>query len=261
MVCPMTKAYLISIHALLAEIDPVPTTPRTVAPSDFYPRSPRGDRRRSHDPADEPKKFLSTLSSRRSTIPIKHFFRFGFISIHALLAEIDLWPFFLFALQLYFYPRSPRGDRRQTPCKRRYGSSISIHALLAEIDAAGLLCAISYRFISIHALLAEIDTWGRVDVGTLDGFLSTLSSRRSTESTLRTWETSANFYPRSPRGDRQQNATKKSVLFVVKLAILPLPYAIFRDLSKFFRHFIHFERHFLVRRLLGFDVLFILALE
>ena len=93
-----------------------------------------------------------------------------------------------------------------------------------------------------------------------------LSSWRATAATSAHARPRTNFYPRSPCGERHRRrlvvfggciflstlslrrATakcyKKSVLFVVKLAILPLPYAIFRDLSKSFQRFIHFKRHF-----------------
>ena len=146
---------MISIHALLAESDRVLECTRN-AHVDFYPRSPCGER-----PQLKP--------------PIKSHTK---ISIHALLAEsdIDKIPYqcqinqFLSTLSLrratatvgplmcnlYFYPRSPCGERPEevsgdtwqrdfyprSPCGERRCSSkswltssvISIHALLAESD-------------------------------------------------------------------------------------------------------------------------------
>ena len=78
-------------------------------------------------------------------------------SIHALLAESDLFFFILLRLNLFFYPRSPCGERLcrlvvmsgficffypRSPCGERpdfkflgtFGNAFSIHALLAESD-------------------------------------------------------------------------------------------------------------------------------
>ena len=82
-------------------------------------------------------------------------------------------------VRLYFYPRSPCGERRALACSagsgclflstlslRRattflevhyYVSYISIHALLAESDYI-IRHAVNLHSISIHALLAESDT-------------------------------------------------------------------------------------------------------
>ena len=78
----------------------------------FYPRSPCGERR------DYTRKGIGRLD----------------ISIHALLAESDLYPMRAF---------EPIG--------------ISIHALLAESDHSDAFAAVSTLLISIHALLAESD--------------------------------------------------------------------------------------------------------
>ena len=128
----------------------------------------------------------------------------GIISIHALLAESDVeiaeamgtTTTFLSTLSLrratffqqvgqarilYFYPRSPCGERLFCKCEKRMGSCISIHALLAESDVVQpltnnsttkFLSTLSLRrataeetaesegrVISIHALLAESDSW------------------------------------------------------------------------------------------------------
>ena len=104
--------------------------------------------------------------------------------------------------RLYFYPRSPCGERLATsaavaspknfyprsPCGERLASSyghfrdlqISIHALLAESDhPCGRLYPVQLH-ISIHALLAESDLRIPSTKSTLPVFLSTLSLRRAT---------------------------------------------------------------------------------
>ena len=169
---------MISIHALLAESD-WHCPPRSTTITYFYPRSPCGERlwkkqkysRKSKisihallaesDPSlrvsiSGRASFLSTLSLRRATfINFKFFFR-----------------------RVYFYPRSPCGERQShaqvtaagvaflsTLSLRRAtafavynppGGVISIHALLAESDWVRSFLA-PFFIISIHALLAESD--------------------------------------------------------------------------------------------------------
>ena len=101
---------LISIHALLAESDTPPHNPGKT-PTNFYPRSPCGERHRGNCGLSGGNAFLSTLSLRRAT-PLHY--------------AADCASGFLSTLSL----------RRATPCVmmlcRNY--SISIHALLAESD-------------------------------------------------------------------------------------------------------------------------------
>ena len=197
----MSSRLLISIHALLAESDH-PNMSDHPHNTDFYPRSPCGERRRN-----------SQNINRGHTI-----------SIHALLAESDgksnklagLKLVFLSTLSLrratesqqpsehpttYFYPRSPCGERLRgehhansqqeflstlslrratanplpitspttflstlslrratVPVKNQsQGLQISIHALLAESDLMQLFISPPPQVISIHALLAESD--------------------------------------------------------------------------------------------------------
>ena len=105
--------------------------------------------------------------------------------------------------RLYFYPRSPCGERPADLLAIDTGANISIHALLAESDNAAVNANIGGIFISIHALLAESDsdpgasnrTEQQISIHALlaesddngyDGlsqvtvFLSTLSLRRAT---------------------------------------------------------------------------------
>ena len=145
----------------------------------FYPRSPCGERPWARGSRVTYVEFLSTLSLRRATSDAINGCNPDYISIHALLAESDdkyayVWytvvvflstlslrratrgRFPIFYLVLYFYPRSPCGERPfvsrlhsllvyfypRSPCGERQLSSsfldidycISIHALLAESD-------------------------------------------------------------------------------------------------------------------------------
>ena len=58
------------------------------------------------------------------------------ISIHALLAESDLFLRSGRMTRRYFYPRSPCGERHSDPVTDKAWALISIHALLAESDPA-----------------------------------------------------------------------------------------------------------------------------
>ena len=78
----------ISIHALLAESDH--TLSSRVSPlSNFYPRSPCGERHAGRFQPVRESGFLSTLYLRRATLHFLAVVRAFRISIHALLAESD----------------------------------------------------------------------------------------------------------------------------------------------------------------------------
>ena len=120
---------------------------------------------------------------------------------------------------LDFYPRSPCGERLQRQIEFERYSDISIHALLAESDA---YCINDVRciVISIHALLAESDT-GRLFQQLIDTtFLSTLSLRRATTRPMPAVTRVANFYPRSPCGERLTPARMSSRLLISIHALL-----------------------------------------
>ena len=153
--------------------------------SDFYPRSPCGERLKLQSKTVTPSEFLSTLSLRRATYKPGDF----------------VWRY------LDFYPRSPCGERRpgtgngwsvphfypRSPCGERLHTNktnggthyISIHALLAESD----LCA----FVSLFGVFL---------------FLSTLSLRRATKKVTFVKLNNCYFYPRSPCGERLEKIRK-----------------------------------------------------
>ena len=102
---------LISIHALLAESD-FDRDQQDGDRSDFYPRSPCGERPYGRINDISRLIFLSTLSLRRATI--------GAITYVVMTPN--------------FYPRSPCGERRSSFVLHLSNQIISIHALLAESD-------------------------------------------------------------------------------------------------------------------------------
>ena len=197
------RAYLlaISIHALLAESDSRSQTNvhtcwlflstlslRRATPFSpsvrmtrryFYPRSPCGERRLD-----------VTIIGRTWEISIHALLaesdHYGWswyddftISIHALLAESDRPTFYDTEQHIYFYPRSPCGERHDTSslmqCQAKFLSTLSLRRATAQ-----RFTTLNNIFISIHALLAESDLHEALHGGWLLPFLSTLSLRRAT---------------------------------------------------------------------------------
>ena len=155
--------------------------------SDFYPRSPCGERRARWVYRSRVRLFLSTLSLRRATLLI--------VAIRGIV--LNFYPRspcgerrsaqFLGAESGYFYPRSPCGERQQlcpllairtnfyprSPCGERRSDGFHRGAKVA---------------ISIHALLAESDYIAAAAAGSCPAFLSTLSLRRATKKPWTTCE-------------------------------------------------------------------------
>ena len=96
--------------------------------SDFYPRSPRGERLEECTVAPRADGFLSTLPARGAT---KQHLRVALrpdISIHAPREGSDATYAAASCVASYFYPRSPRGERRGKRWKKESIHKISIHA-------------------------------------------------------------------------------------------------------------------------------------
>ena len=190
----------ISIHALREEGDPaVPGIRKSL--EHFYPRPPRGGRRRITSVTVPSSLFLSTPSARRATVSPCHIDTVIQISIHALREEGDSASTAFLLPPPYFYPRPPRGGRpeikRQASLRRKFLSTpsarratlntpdtnrnrtISIHALREEGDLGCFLPEVHRQKISIHALREEGDLCIPYSE---DGF--------------------DDFYPRPPRGGR-----------------------------------------------------------
>ena len=125
--------------------------------------------------------FLSTLSLRRATVGLAGARRASYISIHALLAESDFLAFFRLGFYVYFYPRSPCGERHRTDAKspsRGKGFLSTLSLRRATFGRLPVVRRSGYFYprspcgerhlaghlrhhlsdISIHALLAESDS-------------------------------------------------------------------------------------------------------
>ena len=121
---------------------------------------------------------------------------------------------------MYFYPRSPCGERPEhceqskskthfyprSPCGERPGGHQKQDGVLG---------------ISIHALLAESDCELPSKAGEFLTFLSTLSLRRATLDELCRMMGIKHFYPRSPCGERLMHALKfpNLMLFLSTLSL------------------------------------------
>ena len=192
----------ISIHALREEGDCLGFRSHVLI-ANFYPRPPRGGRRRPCLSASRPATFLSTPSARRATG------RLGLWSRPALYfyprpprggrQQIRL-PRTL--MPGYFYPRPPRGGRQKAAEAARAEASISIHALREEGDAGRDTRQLPTKYfyprpprggrhadhdngdhagnISIHALREEGDRGSPLSASFTAQFLSTPSARRAT---------------------------------------------------------------------------------
>ena len=101
--------------------------------------------------------FLSTLSLRRATV--------------CTIIRI--------ASNLYFYPRSPCGERRH-----RWKRYLSMSLFLSTLSLRRATVKYAVSLLTYHP------------------FLSTLSLRRATWYACSTAQTAKNFYPRSPCGER-----------------------------------------------------------
>ena len=103
----------ISIHALLAESDNIRSVRKGTA-SNFYPRSPCGERRPPLGSLSATPKFLSTLSLRRATLSLLYFSSSStFLSTLSLRRATRERSTTLTQLP-NFYPRSPCGERQRT---------------------------------------------------------------------------------------------------------------------------------------------------
>ena len=101
-----------------------------------------------------------------------------------------------------FYPRPPRGGRRRGVWLFSTCPHISIHALREEGDSACPKSSRSVKMISIHALREE----GDPSQSTLMASSANFYPRPPRGGRPRTWLnpcSQSNFYPRPPRGGRQ----------------------------------------------------------
>ena len=194
--------------------------------SDFYPRSPCGERLDEADGTLAALEFLSTLSLRRATLYVRrgpketgYFYPRSpcgerLARRKAGASERNFYPRSPCGerppfsrsgrmTRRYFYPRSPCGERQDPISSTSDIYKISIHALLAESDQPQQSVQDNSLIISIHALLAESDVRYHVSSRIFWEFLSTLSLRRATRPAQAKQPTPPSyFYPRSPCGER-----------------------------------------------------------
>ena len=141
--------------------------------------------------------FLSTLSLRRATKDTLHALLEVIISIHALLAESDVFAPPVNGGGLYFYPRSPCGERLEGNRAKSFE-----HYYFYPRSPCGERRKIKdfvylYNFISIHALLAESDS---------------TQNKHPPHIT--------HFYPRSPCGERRESIETLRTVSVISIHAL-----------------------------------------
>ena len=260
----VASRHQISIHALLAESDAVPTLQPWHA-ANFYPRSPCGERQNAHPDTRRPYAisihallaesdadlaeiaaaqgvFLSTLSLRRATKLVQDALYSVNISIHALLAESDCFAAQCRRPALYFYPRSPCGERlmvpitpsitvsflstlslrRATPCKRSLFVCLPNfypRSPCGERQAPWYFVDAGDVFLSTLSLRRATSSFSAFASAPV--FLSTLSLRRATPSFCLQVGNGVDFYPRSPCGERRGTTPKNSTaqLFLSTLSL------------------------------------------
>ena len=119
--------HVISIHAPREGSDPKRPT-KSRKRSNFYPRSPRGERPSYFITLTYTEEFLSTLPARGATALAMRLAQYG----------------------QDFYPRSPRGERPPSSLSSLYQRGISIHAPREGSDPVTVLPFFVHD-ISIHA--------------------------------------------------------------------------------------------------------------
>ena len=177
----------------------------------FYPRPPRGERRHNGQMDGIWDIFLSTPSARRATVEAKVKAQQEKISIHALREESDNRTVRAKHGRRYFYPRPPRGERlgahRHTPQQIQFLSTPSARRATLIQRAVG---GASFVFLSTPSARRATYAPNFTIYGSI--FLSTPSARRATTGGLNGHFLCKNFYPRPPRGERQQKQRENTLL-------------------------------------------------
>ena len=146
--------------------------------------------------------FLSTLSLRRATRRFRAIQNTQInISIHALLAESDSNIVITSQYSMYFYPRSPCGERHISGATDliflAFLSTLSLRRATRSHRRNDRSPIHFYPRSPCGERPAE-----RSDTKHYDPFLSTLSLRRATRETTSIKPIFRDFYPRSPCGER-----------------------------------------------------------
>ena len=147
--------------------------------TNFYPRSPCGERPLEAYTLTTMGIFLSTLSLRRATYRFLGAVPSFCISIHALLAESDLHCKTPITFRHYFYPRSPCGERRAPIPLLPFRWYFYPRSPCGERPVAEEAVIPPHKFLSTLSLRrATIDM--QLQLCRTKLFLSTLSLRRAT---------------------------------------------------------------------------------
>ena len=174
-----SKSSIISIHALLAESDTVPRGGH-IANTNFYPRSPCGERLNGICLIKHVGGFLSTLSLRRATSKRRRLKSRRCV--------------FLSTLSLRRATNASYNCRSARP--------ISIHALLAESDSGhNIRGRITQRFLSTLSLRRATRFGSWLIPCNRNFYPRSPCGERPTTLTLTAY-TAPHFYPRSPCGER-----------------------------------------------------------
>ena len=204
---------------------------------DFYPRPPRGGRPHPVLPAVGRSRYFYPRPPRGERPPASvHTAQQAIISIHALREESDPSSYFALYLVLYFYPRPPRGERRavRTACALLFCKFLStpsarratmVWERLTAPDRyfyprpprgerrCGLAKSALPRVISIHALREESDLWPVTDDPHPTENISIHALREESDFIFQFRVViSSYFYPRPPRGGRQQKQRENTLL-------------------------------------------------
>ena len=157
-----------------------PVCSRPPLPEGFYPRSPCGERQ------------VGTWEVEWD----------AGVSIHALLAESDMYPSQCRTLARGFYPRSPCGERRLAG-KHITGAEIQFLSTLSLRRATQQKCGDREPHVSFYPRSPCGERPPRLSrVVPTPMFLSTLSLRRATRYCACPMPWAWRFYPRSPCGER-----------------------------------------------------------
>ena len=191
------------------------------------------------DPRNIVRKFLSTLPARGATSPPHRAVRLSahFYPRSPRGERPGASPSWTTAAQ-YFYPRSPRGERRRpvglrsvrhfhfyprSPRGERPDRILPPYErirFLSTLPARGATRPPAGKALNGMAFLSTLPARGATYGGRpMPGkrlFLSTLPARGATPSDHRLFGGCHHFYPRSPRGERQQNPTKIQLDFAQK---------------------------------------------
>ena len=169
---------------------------------DFYPRPPRGGRQAEYLGHEAGRKFLSTPSARRATEHLQSNLEDSYISIHALREEGDISSS-VDAHNSAEFLSTPSARRATRPVRENdRDREISIHALREEGDTANFA-----KITSGANFYPRPPRGGRLDGPRQTPPLRLISihalREEGDDGLFRTRLQEQNFYPRPPRGGRR----------------------------------------------------------